>query len=117
MHDPHHSRTPDDIAPVSNNSLWKFKVDIGELGNSVTSSAAVVGGIVYDAAQNSYVYALDAYTGTCYWRYSLPCIGTLSSPAVVDGVVYIGNIDGVFAINAYTGAKIWQSPKIFAEVS
>lgn len=114
MHDLHHSGTPDNIAPVNNSLLWKFNVDRGEIENAVTSSAAVVGGIVYDASHNSYVYALDAYTGTCYWRFSLPGIGTLSSPAVVDGVVYIGSIDGVFAINAYTGAKIWQSPEISA---
>lgn len=35
-----------------------------------------------------------------------------SSPAVVDGVVYIGGYHGhaVFAFNAYTGELIWQSP-------
>jgi outer membrane protein assembly factor BamB len=101
MHDLQHSGTPDNIAPVSNSLLWKFNV-------AVTSSAAVVGGIVYYASQNSYVYALDAYTGACYWLFNLGS-GTLSSPAVVNGVVYIGSDDGVYAINAYTGAKIWQS--------
>ena len=117
MHDLQHSGTPDNIAPVGNGLLWKFNVDRGEITNAVATSAAVVGGIVYIASHNSYVYALDAYTGTCYWRYSLPGMGTLSSPAVVNGVVYIGSAHGVFAINAYTGAKIWQSPKIFAEFS
>ena len=109
MHDPHHSGTPDNIAPINNSLLWNFNVDRGEITNIVATSAAVVGGIVYIASHNSYVYALDAYTGTCYWRYSLPGMGTLSSPAVVDGVVYIGSDYGVHAINAYTGANIWQS--------
>jgi eukaryotic-like serine/threonine-protein kinase len=109
MHDYHHSGTSDNIAPLNNSLLWKFDVDRGEISNIVATSAAVVAGIVYIASHNSYVYALDAYTGTCYWRYSLPGMGTLSSPAVVDGVVYIGSDYGLHAINAYTGAKIWQS--------
>jgi len=117
MHDLYHSGTSDNIAPVGNGLLWKFTVDRGEISNDVATSAAVVGGIVYIASHNSYVYALDAYTGTCYWRYSLPGMGTLSSPAVVNGVVYIGSDYGVFAINAYTGAKIWQSSPDIMTVS
>jgi outer membrane protein assembly factor BamB len=108
MHDQQHTGTSDNIPPFSNNTLWTFTVDRGEIMNAVTSTAAVVGGIVYDAAQNAFVYALDAYTGVCYWRFNLGS-GTLSSPAVVDGVVYIGSDRGVYAINAYTGIKIWQS--------
>ncbi len=77
----------------------------------MASSAAVVNGIVYTASENGYVYAFDAYTGVCYWKYSLPGMGTLSSPSVVDGVVYIGSDYGLFALNAYTGEKIWQSAK------
>ena len=32
-----------------------------------------------------------------------------SSPAVVDGVVYVGSDDGnVYALNASSGAKLWN---------
>ncbi len=116
MHDPKHSGTPDNISPISNNTLWEFSVDKGAIMNGISSSAAVVGGIVYEASQNAFVYALDAYTGSCYWKFSLGS-GTLSSPAVVDGVVYIGSDRGVFAINAYLGTKIWQSSPAISTIS
>ena len=32
----------------------------------------------------------------------------LSSAAVVNGVVYVGGNDNIYALNAYTGAKIWN---------
>jgi outer membrane protein assembly factor BamB len=109
MHDLKHTGTPDNFVPTSNNTLWTYKLERGEIANQVASSAAVVNGIVYTASENGYVYAFDAYTGVCYWKYSLPCMGTLSSPSVVDGVVYIGSDYGLFALNAYTGEKIWQT--------
>ncbi|MCW3999957.1 MAG: PQQ-binding-like beta-propeller repeat protein [Candidatus Bathyarchaeota archaeon] len=109
MHDPQHTGTPDNFVPTSNSTLWTYKVDRGEIANQVASSAAVVEGIVYTASENGYVYAFDAYTGQCYWKYSLPGLGTLSSPSVVDGVVYIGSEHGLFALDAYTGEKIWQT--------
>ena len=32
-----------------------------------------------------------------------------SSPAVANGVVYVGSVDGnVYALNASTGAKLWS---------
>jgi outer membrane protein assembly factor BamB len=109
MHDPQHTGTPDNFVPTSNNTLWTYKVDRSETLDDVASSAAVVEGIVYTASLNGYVYAFDAYTGECYWKYNLPGLGTLSSPSVVDGVVYIGSHYGLLALNAYTGEKIWQS--------
>lgn len=49
----------------------------------------------------AYVYALDAATGEQRWRFEIGDIGDWvgSSPAVVDGVVYVGGGDGyVYAI-------------------
>jgi outer membrane protein assembly factor BamB len=113
MHNLQHTGTPDNVAPTNNTVLWKFDVDRGEIDNAVTTSAAVVGDIVYEASHNAFLYALDAYSGTLYWRFNLGGIAALSSPAVVDGVVYIGSERGVYALNAYTGTKIWQSSPTF----
>jgi eukaryotic-like serine/threonine-protein kinase len=53
------------------------------------------------------VYALKAETGTLKWRYTTGS-GTGSSPAVANGVVYVGSGDyNVYALNARTGAKLW----------
>lgn len=43
------------------------------------------------------------------WQYSAEV--DISSPAVANGVVYVGSIDGnVYALNARTGALVWQYP-------
>jgi hypothetical protein len=47
-------------------------------------------------------------TPTLLWNYTTGnWVG--SSPAVVDGVVYVGSLDGnVYALNAVNGAKLWN---------
>ena len=54
------------------------------------------------------VYALNANTGVKLWSYATgEPLG--SSPAVANGVVYIGSEDKkVYALNASTGAKLWR---------
>ncbi len=43
-----------------------------------------------------------------YWRFDADEF-VWSSPAVADGVVFVGSYDGIlYALNASTGAKIWQ---------
>ena len=53
------------------------------------------------------MYALNASTGALLWSYAS---GRLwSSPAVANGVVYVGSGDfNVYALNASTGAKLWS---------
>jgi serine/threonine-protein kinase len=49
------------------------------------------------------VYALDAATGTPRWTHATNGL-IRSSPAVVDGIVYIGSDDKkVYALDAATG--------------
>jgi outer membrane protein assembly factor BamB len=108
MHDLQHSGTADKIPVTSHDLLWKFVVDRGDIMNAVDSSPAVVNGILYEGSQNGYLYALDAYTGTCFWRFNTGC-SNLPSPVVVDAVVYIATMNGVYAVNAYTGEQIWKT--------
>ncbi len=53
---------------------------------------------------------LNASTGSLIWNYTF--VGkeeVVSSPTVVNGVVYFGYYDhNVYALNATTGAKIWN---------
>ena len=54
------------------------------------------------------VYALDASNGKFLWSYTTGG-EVASSPAVADGVVYVGSYDGnVYALDAVTGACIWS---------
>jgi outer membrane protein assembly factor BamB len=67
-------------------------------------SPAVADGVVYIGATGGYFYAVDAETGQELWRVetgkSLVTVaygisaGVVSSPTVVDGVVYFGSLDG-----------------------
>ena len=54
------------------------------------------------------MYALNASTGAKLWSY-LTGSDVVSSPAVANGVVYVGSSDdNVYALNARTGAKLWS---------
>ncbi len=63
-----------------------------QTGYGVSSSAAVVDGIVYVGGWDNNLYAIDAATGQQLWLYEVGgAIG--SSPAVIGGVVYVGSWD------------------------
>jgi outer membrane protein assembly factor BamB len=60
------------------------------------------------------VSALDARTGRRVWRTytGVP----LQEPAVADGRVYVTTTDRVVALNAATGARLWESARVGANV-
>ena len=95
--------------------LWKYSA--GEY-TQVNSSPAVANGIVYVGSYMSrsdilgphgYVTALNSANGVRLWQY-VPggLFYVTSSPAVVNGIVYIGSSDSIYALNAATGAYIWK---------
>ena len=54
------------------------------------------------------MYALNAGTGALLWKYATED-GVYSSPAVANGVVYVGSDDdNLYALNASTGALLWK---------
>ena len=75
----------------------------------------VVGGAVFTASDNSFVYALDAKTGCVYWSYDVEniargavIIGPIEDTPGVRFGAYIGDHMGrVFAFNAETGEHLW----------
>ena len=94
--------------------LWKYKAD-----GTFYSSPAVSDGVVYigSEGEGNYnvgggVYALNATTGTQLWNYQSYVFqayaSVQSSPAVANGIVYIGSGDEeVHALNASSGAQLW----------
>ena len=92
----------DESDPEPTPVLWSY-----ETGDSVLSSPAVSGGVVY-VGSDSDVYALDASTGDLIWSYETGDY-VFSSPAVSGGVVYVGSTDNrVYALDASTGDLIWS---------
>lgn len=74
------------------------------------SSAAVVDGTVYVGCRDAHVYALDAATGRKRWDYPTSKSWVIGTPAVRDGVVYVGTSDSsrFMALDARTGRLRWN---------
>jgi outer membrane protein assembly factor BamB len=86
--------------------LWSYPMPYHEM----YSSPAVSEGVLFAGAAGK-LLALDASSGTEVWSYptAYPKDRVISSPAVVDGVVYFGALyDNVYALRASTGEKIWN---------
>lgn len=89
----------------------RWKTDIAD---AIYATAAVVDSVVYISSDTSDVAAVDVETGDIVWR--VKEIGGYSSPAVVDGLVVFGDIDGsakpggrVIALDAETGTTVWEA--------
>ncbi|MGB9841263.1 MAG: PQQ-binding-like beta-propeller repeat protein, partial [Candidatus Bathyarchaeales archaeon] len=77
--------------------------------NGVTeASPAVAYGMVY-VPTDKYAYALNVTDGVVMWSAPLDGKGSISSPAVADGKVFFGLDNGyIYALDAYTGALVWE---------
>jgi outer membrane protein assembly factor BamB len=89
--------------PTSLKPLWTY-----ELGESIESSAAIVGGTVFVGSHKGELVALSLENGSVYWKFSTGSPIGESSPAYSGGVVYIGDLGGwINALNASDGRKLW----------
>jgi eukaryotic-like serine/threonine-protein kinase len=89
--------------PANLKLLWTF-----EAGDSIESSAAIVGGTVFVGSQKGELVALNLENGAVYWRYKIDDPIGESSPAYSNGVVYVGDLNGwLHAVNGTDGKKIW----------
>ncbi|UVI33524.1 outer membrane protein assembly factor BamB family protein [Paenibacillus spongiae] len=95
--------------------LWRTKPALGD--NVMHSMPAIADGRLYMGLgyKGGLIVALDASTGQELWRYLstdtsyIAGYTTGSSPALVDGVVYIGMSDGnVVALDAEKGTLLWK---------
>lgn len=89
---------------------WSYKTP----GSILTSSPAIVDGIVYigtrDESNSKYhaIHAVDLKTGKKLWQFKANA-QVQSSPAVEDGVVYASTVRGtLYALEAKTGDLIWK---------
>jgi eukaryotic-like serine/threonine-protein kinase len=102
---------------VKHQVKWKFKTN-----GLVRSRPAVVDERVYLTSDDNYLYAVDAQRGKEVWRFDLGKAlrprGSLesnewdysiSSPAVMDGTVFVGSAnDNFYAVDASTGKEKWH---------
>ncbi len=93
---------------------WRFKT-VGDRWfpkGEIQGSAAVVGGVVYFGSRDYNIYALDMKTGAGIWNRKIPGTWVISTPAVKDGVIYLGTSDGhtFEAMDAEYGTVRWTFP-------
>lgn len=89
--------------PTSLKQLWTY-----EAGESIESSAAIVGSTVFVGSQKGELTALNLENGSVYWKFSTGSPIGESSPAYGGGVVYIGDLGGwLNAVSATEGKKLW----------
>jgi len=94
---------------------WTFRTD-----GRVRSSPAISNGVVYVGSYDGTVYAIDFSSGKLVWRYDTKghslnsaevgydTKSIVSSPAVVDGTVYIGSRDShLYSLDAANGTLKW----------
>ena len=80
---------------------WTFKA-----GDSVDNAVAIADGVVYAAAFNGNLYAIDLATGKEKWKAKLGPMK--ASPSVKGGRVYVGDSDGKFyCVAAADGKLLW----------
>jgi polyvinyl alcohol dehydrogenase (cytochrome) len=105
---------------------WTFTT-----GGDVTARAAVVNGVAYFPDWAGNLYAVNASSGKLIWSRLLSdyglAPGTVSrtSPALVNGIVYIGtqyvapitDTGWLLAIDAKTGALVWKMQPIQPDTS
>ena len=92
-----------EAVPAALKLLWTY-----DAGETIESSAAIVGGVVYVGAQSGDLLAVDLNSGKLRWKYRASDAIGESSPAVSEGVVYVGDLAGVLhAVNAADGKRLW----------
>jgi len=98
------------IDVATGDTLWTAPGDALESDWTFTSPA-VAKGIVYLGINRpaAEIWAFDAVTGATVWRSGASVSNINGSPTVADGVVYAATTDDqVLALDAATGAKIWD---------
>lgn len=87
------------------NLIWKYTTD-----DWVDSSPTDFNGTVYVTSDDGVFYALNATNGNQLWNYStgISYKPDLSSPAIVDDLVYIQSGGYLYALNAATGISLWN---------
>jgi outer membrane protein assembly factor BamB len=97
--------------------LWDYFIK-GYDAVPPTSATVVANGMVYFSASvapsTNNVYAVNATTGKTLWTFTIPGGATGGTPAVANGMLYVGANTGpggiLYALNATTGQQLWNNP-------
>ena len=95
------------------NLKWTFPV-----GSALIAEPLIVSGIIYEGANDGYMYAINATTHQQVWRTFLgihsmstcpTTYGITGTAAVEGGLVFVGEGYTFYALNVLTGSIVWQT--------
>lgn len=92
-----------------NSSDGSLRWKVSDSKGAWYTTAAASGNTIYAASSDGhYVQALDPVSGKEKWKFYAGDL-IFSTPAVFDGVLYVGSHDGkVYAVDTETGGQVWQ---------
>ena len=110
--------TVDPKLSVSSASTLKLKFTFAA-GGPIASSVSIVGTTAYFGSWDGYEYAVNTQTGALIWKQNLGTTtdpgcnpvnnGVTSSPAIVNGVLYVGGGGPYwYALDPTTGNILWK---------
>jgi len=109
--------TPDNVKNLD--LQWVLQVQQRGNSDKWEASPLVVDGVLYTVRPPNDVVAVDAVTGRLFWSYNhnpaqaaRVCCGRVNRGlAILGNTLFMGTIDGrLLAINARTGALLWNVP-------
>ena len=106
------------IAKDKGNLVWKFDVDGKKINNkefgfdrkAILSSAAASEDKVIFGSRDGNLYALNIKDGKLDWKFSHGTSWVITSPSVLNGIVYAGSSDAYFvqAVSLNSGKELWR---------
>ena len=79
-----------------------------DTGGELYAAPTLANGLLYVCTKTGTLNAYDAATGNLAWSHELTTYVTRATPAVVDGVVYVGGGFVFKALDATTGQELWK---------
>jgi eukaryotic-like serine/threonine-protein kinase len=94
--------------------LWVFTAPGGGTKqNSIGAAPVVANGIVCFSTYDYNWYALDTKTGSTKWQFAEKSYSYTNS-AVINGIIYIGGSDAIYAKDILTGTTKWAVSDVYA---
>ena len=97
------------------NQVWRFPAGVPLEGANFRSGVSSSGNLIFAAADNKVVFALDAGTGERKWQFLAPD-KVIGSPVQVGNLVAMRLSGGMLmAVNAETGVAVYDKPVKFID--
>ncbi len=92
---------------TNGNIVWKFAT----LGEDMPTPV-YYNGLIIEPTGGDVVYGLNASTGSKVWSTDIPSYVSMSSPAILNGIIYFGGASPYmfYALNATNGNIVWEVP-------